>query len=77
MSTKRGANIPCAFQVDCCKDCPKRHLNCHSTCKEYKEAKELCEKKRKWLKQQNERTISSKAFDKHIPTLIENPRRRP
>lgn len=28
-------------KIECCKDCvaPKRHLGCHSTCKEYKEEK--------------------------------------
>lgn len=75
-NVKRGATIPCAFQIDRCKDCTKRHLNCHSTCKEYKEARELCEKKREWLREKNEATISSKAYDKHIPTLIEKPKRR-
>lgn len=33
---------------DCCKDCvePKRHLGCHSTCKEYLESKAKLEKKK-------------------------------
>ena len=26
-----------------CKDCDKRHINCHSTCEEYKAYKAECE----------------------------------
>ena len=27
------------YKITCCKDCPNRHAECHSTCKEYKEQK--------------------------------------
>ena len=35
--------------IRCCKDCvpPKRHIGCHSTCKEYKHEKTENNKKRK------------------------------
>ena len=31
------------MSIDCCKDCvpPKRHMNCHSTCPEYKKQKKV------------------------------------
>ena len=35
----------------CCKDCEKRFVGCHSTCKDYKDAKENFEKQKQWEKE--------------------------
>lgn len=32
----------------CCKGCTKRFVGCHSTCKDYKDAKEDNEKRKQW-----------------------------
>jgi hypothetical protein len=44
--------------INCCKDCQKRHLACHSNCKEYKEQKEEFQKRkedrRNFLKKEHE-----------------------
>lgn len=40
--------------VKCCKDCEKRHKNCHSTCKVYKKEAEDTRKENRWLQEQKE-----------------------
>ena len=65
---------PFATTVRCCKDCNERHKNCHSHCERYLKEKEEVKKKNEWLKQNNH-SIGDRAYDKHIPTLIENPKK--
>lgn len=63
--------------IKCCKNCPNRHKGCHQNCEIYAKEKEEFSKKVQWLKDKNyETAIPKTAYEKHIVTLIENPKRR-
>lgn len=51
--------------IRCCKDCvpPKRHVGCHSECKEYKDEKERFEAEKRWLKENKTPRITQYDFD--------------
>ena len=34
------------YNINCCKDCKKRKLGCHSDCEEYNEAKKIFSKEK-------------------------------
>lgn len=56
--------------IQCCYECvaPKRHLGCHSTCKEYKQAKAEYEaKKQQRLEVLNSEHIVKAALSKYRP----------
>ena len=46
----------------------KRHLKCHSTCKEYLEEKEIYEKRKETLKAKSAPTLTLHDFNKNLPT---------
>ena len=51
--------------VKCCKNCEKRHKNCHSDCEQYKKESEETTKENRWLQKEKERDyINSYEFDK-------------
>ena len=58
------------YMIECCKDCipPKRHLKCHSTCKEYLKEKEIYEKRKETLKAKSTHTLTLHDFNKNLPT---------
>lgn len=63
--------------VRCCKNCEKRYENCHSKCPIYAREKLEYDKKMAWLKSKNSDTaIPRNAYEKHVVSLLENPRRR-
>lgn len=45
-----------AIHIHCCKECvsPKRHINCHSTCKEYLDEKKQLEKDKEIIRKNKE-----------------------
>ena len=51
--------------IDCCKNCvpPKRHLGCHSKCKEYAEEKEEWDKKKEWERKNRPPKITNYDFE--------------
>lgn len=72
----KGAELSCHFPIQCCKECQNRKKDCHSTCDTYKQEVEQRKAKMEWLKSKNSSIMSKRAFDKRLPTLLENPKRR-
>lgn len=54
-----------AIGIYCCKNCvpPKRHLNCHATCKEYIDAKAQFEENKKKFKADIAKIPNLTAYD--------------
>lgn len=64
---KQGTDPKGHVSVECCHHCPDRHVGCHGTCQRYKDATELREKKKAWLKEMNKAILGKKVFDKRLP----------
>lgn len=41
-------------KITCCKDCDKRHCNCHASCKDYIQEKQELEEYNSIVKEQSE-----------------------
>ena len=52
------------FLIDVCHNCPNRQINCHSTCKEYKEQKKLYEESKESFKAERDKEIALNAIGK-------------
>lgn len=57
-----------AIGINCCENCipPKRHLGCHSTCKEYADEKAQLEKDKIKFKANRAQSITAYDFNKII-----------
>lgn len=51
--------------ITCCKDCiaPKRHIGCHSDCKQYIKEKAEFEEEKKKMKENKNHVISTNEFN--------------